>query len=173
MRCFTPAFLKASLAGERAEAARELGVQLPDDWPDNSQLLVRRLKELRADPTLQSWLLRGMCHRELKRLIGYLGFHTAPGAEYLDDWAPGGVEFGFSVFPGFRRQGYARESAEALMQWAHHEHAVTRFVLTIAPDNTASHALAAQLGFTRIGSQIDEIDGEEDVLAREYPADNA
>jgi RimJ/RimL family protein N-acetyltransferase len=45
---------------------------------------------------------------------------------------------------------------------------VTKFVLSIRPDNAASQALAAELGFVRVGSHPDEVDGLEDVL--EYRA---
>ncbi len=50
------------------------------------------------------------------------------------------------------------------MHWALHTQGVTRFALTIRPDNHPSQALAAQLGFVRIGSHIDEVDGLEDIL---------
>lgn len=97
-------------------------------------------------------------------MIGHIGFHTAPGAEYLRSWSPGAVEFGFGVFSPYRRQGYAREASLALMRWAHSVHGVKKFVVSIGPDNIASQALAAQLGFNRIGSQMDELDGVEDIL---------
>jgi hypothetical protein len=66
-------------------------------------------------------------------MIGHIGCHTAPNAEYLRAIAPGAVEFGFTVFPDFRRQGYAREASVALMTWAHQTHGVSRFVLSIPP----------------------------------------
>ena len=97
-------------------------------------------------------------------MVGNIGFHTAPNAEYLRPYSPGGVEFGYTVEPPFRRQGYAREASLALMRWAHEEHNVTRFVVSIRPDNIASQALAAGLGFARIGSHIDEVDGLEEIL---------
>ena len=59
------------------------------------------------------------------------------------------------------------------MRWAHQVHGVTRFVLSIRPDNTASQALAAGLGFVRIGSHIDEVDGLEDILEHRLCNDNA
>jgi GNAT superfamily N-acetyltransferase len=152
-------------------------------------------------------------------MVGHIGFHTAPGADYLrpfcagpsvgtsrcdvpareaaggtgaplnaaqtaqravptrfnsarrdSNWEdPGAVEFGFTVFPSFRRQGYAREASLAMMRWARQTHGVIRFILSIRPDNTASQALAAQLGFVRIGSHIDEVDGLEDVLEYRVP----
>lgn len=54
------------------------------------------------------------------------------------------------------------------MQWAYEEHQVTRFVVSIRPDNIPSRRLAGQLGFTRIGSHVDEEDGLEDIYEVHY-----
>ena len=78
--------------------------------------------------------------------------------------SPGAAEFGYTVFPPYRRRGYAREASIALMDWARQTHGVTRFIVSIRPDNVASQALAASLGFVRIGSHLDEVDGLEDIL---------
>ena len=59
------------------------------------------------------------------------------------------------------------------MHWAHLAHGVARFVMTIRPDNVPSQALAAGLGFVRIGSHIDEVDGLEDILERRLCNDDA
>jgi len=160
----TPAFLRAMLEHDLAGAGRILGVPIPDGLLDSTDVMSLRLKQLEADPTLQPWLLRAMVLRERRVMVGHIGFHTAPGEEYLRPYAPGGVEFGFTVYPPFLRQGYAREASKALMGWAHQVHGVTRFVLSIRPDNAASQALAAGLGFVRIGSHIDDVDGLEDIL---------
>lgn len=102
-------------------------------------------------------------------MIGHIGFHTAPGADYLKPFSPDAVEFGFTVFPPFRRNGFAHEASVALMDWARQSHGVTWFVLSISPGNIPSQSLAARLGFVRIGSHIDEIDGLEDVLEFREP----
>jgi len=159
-----PEFLRAALAGDLAGAERILEVSLPDGLANSASVMSTRLRQLEAEPTLQPWLLRAMVLREERAMVGHIGFHTAPGAEYLRPFSPGAVEFGFTTFPPFRRQGYAREASKALMRWAHQAHGMTKFVLTIRPDNTASQALAAGLGFVRIGSHIDEVDGLEDIL---------
>ena len=165
----TPAFLRASLQGRLNEAEEELRLSLPAGWPgDAADVLSLRLAQLESKPVLQPWLLRAMVLREANNTIGHIGFHTAPGASYLEPYSPGGVEFGFTVYSPFHRQGYAREASLALMHWARSTHGVQKFVLTISPDNIPSQALAAQLGFIRIGSHVDEIDGLEDVL--EYKA---
>ena len=162
----TPAFLRAMLEHDFPEAERILQVRIPDGLVDSMDVIALRLKQLEADPTFQPWSLRAMILRERHVMIGHIGFHTAPGDEYLRPYAPGGVEFGFTVYPPFLRQGYAREASMALMHWAHQVHDVRRFVLSIRPDNVASQALAAGLGFVRVGSHLDDVDGLEDILVR-------
>ena len=130
------------------------------------QLLGELARKLEADPTLLRWLMRGMVLRSERRLIGHIGFHTAPGPDYLSALAPGGVEFGFEVFAHWQRQGFATEAADALMQWARREHGITRFIVSISPANTPSLGLAAKFGFRRIGSHLDEEDGPEDIFER-------
>jgi RimJ/RimL family protein N-acetyltransferase len=103
-------------------------------------------------------------------MIGHIGFHDSPGADYLSEWSPGGAEFGFTIFASHRRKGYAREASLALIDWARKAHGVTSFVVTISPGNVASQKLATELGFVRVGSHIDEIDGAEDVLVLDVAA---
>jgi RimJ/RimL family protein N-acetyltransferase len=160
----TPDFLRASLSGDLAEAEKHIGLTLPETWPDIQRVLALRLDQLESDPALQPWLLRAIGLRSNREMVGHIGFHTSPGAEYLRQWSPGGAEFGFTVFPPHRRNGYAREASLALMQWARDLHCVTSFVVTISPRNEASLALAADLGFVRAGAHHDEVDGPEDVL---------
>lgn len=161
----TPAFLRASLRCDFPEAERELQASVPTEWPgEHTDVLSHWVQQLDAEPALQQWLARAMVHRGTSIMIGHIGFHTAPGAEYLRPFSPGGVELGFTVFPSFRRQGYAREACIALMRWARLVHDVGSFVMSIRPDNTPSQALAASLGFVRVGSHIDEVDGLEEVL---------
>ncbi len=163
---FAPEFLRASLAGNRSEAERLLGATLPAVWPDSASTLLLRLRQLEADPALQPWLLRGIVLRTTNRVIGRIGFHDRPGAESLRELAPGGVELGYTVDPDYRRQGFATEAAGALMQWAQDEHGITRFVVSISPDNAPSLGLAAKFGFRKIGSHLDEEDGPEDIFER-------
>ena len=168
----TPVFLRAVLEHDLAEAGRILGVPIPEDLLEITDAISLWLPRLEVDPTLQPWLARAMVHREGGVMVGHIGFHAAPGAENLRPHAPGGVEMGFTVFPPFLRQGYAREAAKALMGWAHQVHGVASFVLSIRPDNAASQALAAGLGFVRVGSHIDDVDGLEDILVHSLHNEN-
>jgi RimJ/RimL family protein N-acetyltransferase len=161
----TPAFLRASLEGNIRGAERAIGMSLPPEWPeDSSGVLSLRLQQIEADPTFQPWSLRAMALRSHRTMVGHIGFHARPGADYLRPYSPTGVEFGFTVFTPFRRRGYAREASQALMGWAHQIHGIEQFILTVRPDNTASQNLASRLGFVRIGSHMDDVDGLEDIL---------
>ncbi|MES1177082.1 MAG: GNAT family N-acetyltransferase [Myxococcales bacterium] len=163
----TPEFLEASLLGDREQAEQLVAASLPATWPHGTPML-RRLDQLREDPTLQPWLLRAMVLQSHRTVIGCIGFHDRPGALYLKDLAPGGVELGYTVFEPWRRQGYAREAIEELMAWARREHRITRFVVSISPTNHASLELARRLDFKRIGAHLDEEDGPEDIFERRF-----
>lgn len=120
-----------------------------------------RLADFQAGRTREPWLLRGIVLRQTQTLIGHIGFHTPPGPDYLHNLAPGGIEIGYTIFPAYRRQGYALEACTVLIEWAHRHENLCRFVLSIAPDNLASLRIAERLNFTRIGEHIDDIDGAE------------
>jgi RimJ/RimL family protein N-acetyltransferase len=163
----TPEVLRLSLDGDTAGASRLLQISLPEDWPgEHAWKFELRLKQLENDPTLQPWLVRAMRLRETGVMVGLIGFHGKPGVDYPCPVTADAAELGFRVFPEYRRKGFAREAAVALMRWAAVQQGVADFVMTIRPDNVASQALARGLGFVRRGFHIDEIDGEEDVLER-------
>jgi RimJ/RimL family protein N-acetyltransferase len=159
-------FLRCSLARDASGAEERLGAAIPDEWPDAAEsVLFARLIQLEVEPELQPWLLRAIVLRDERRMVGHIGFHTAPDPDYLRPLAPGAIELGYTIFPGERRRGYAREACTAMIDWAHRRHRVQRFVVSIAPSNGASLALARTLGFRRVGSHVDEQDGAEDVFA--------
>jgi ribosomal-protein-alanine N-acetyltransferase len=164
----TPEFYNVSLAGDRARQEALLGAAIPTDWPGHPHLMQRRLDAIRAEPEQQPWLERAMVLRSERRMIGHIGFHSRPRDEHLDAVPSGGVELGYVVFEKDRRRGYAREACAALMDWAHQQHGVTCFVVSISPTNIASLELARGLGFERVGARIDEVDGLEEIFERQY-----
>lgn len=160
--------LQALLQNERIAAGRLLGCRIPPDLPLTDLPLARRLKQLRAEPTVEPWLLRAIIERASGTMVGRIGFHSFPRPDDLADVAPDGVELGYGVHSPFRRKGYAREAAIALMRWAYARHDQRCFVLSISPQNLASTALAESLGFTRHGSHVDEDDGLEWFFVRRF-----
>lgn len=164
-----PEFLRASLAGDRLRAQELLGVILPEDWPDAPHVLRLRLDQLEEHPEWASWLTRAMVLGSEQRVIGVIGFHGPPGGDWLREVAPGGVEFGYTVYPEWRRQGFAREASEALIDWAVRTQGVGCFALSIQAENRASVALARRLGFAKVGTWYHEVRGAEDVYRLDVP----
>lgn len=167
---FSTDFLRASLAGDLDHAAALLDARLPADWPTYPETFQLRRLQLEGDPSLQPWLLRGIVLRATRQLVGHIGFHTGPNPDYLREFAPGGIELGYTVLEPFRRQGFATEAAIGLMHWARDQHAIHRFVVSIRPDNLPSLAMAVKLGFRRIGEHLDEVDGLEHVFLLDLPS---
>jgi RimJ/RimL family protein N-acetyltransferase len=159
-------YMEALLARNLAAASREIGAETPMWMADELEGFVKyRLGQLRLDPAIREWLGRAMVLTDAdgaRRVIGSLGFHGPPDGR-------GRLEVGYSVDPPFRRQGYARESVKALLDWAQREHGITRFVASIAPENEASLNLAARFGFRQVGVQMDDVDGLEIVFETDWP----
>lgn len=162
LRSMSAAFLAATVADRPADGL--LGLTVPVAWLDELPLARRRLADLRDDPAYAPWSVRAIGLRSTDQMVGHIGFHTRPAPSYLATIAPGGVELGYTVYPAFRRRGYAREAIVALLAWARAQQGVVRFVVSVSPGNAASNALAASLGFVQVGSHMDEIDGPEDIL---------
>jgi RimJ/RimL family protein N-acetyltransferase len=155
----SPAIIQEFQARTRAVLA-PTSFTVPEGWPDEHDegFLRMRLAQMEQDPEVQEWLVRAMVLAEdaPPRMIGHIGFHGPP--------ADGAAELGYTVFPDYRRRGYALEAAGALMDWARKEHGVRRFIVSVSPENRPSLAMAARMGFRRIGEQIDEEDGLEYVF---------
>jgi ribosomal-protein-alanine N-acetyltransferase len=163
----SPDFLQASINADLDSASRLIGLTLPSEWREAKWLMELRLKQMRENPALEPWLLRAIGLRKTKTMIGHIGFHTLPGAEYLKTYAPGSVEFGYSIFPNYRRMGYASEAVQALMDWATREHEVTHFIVSIGPANEPSLRLAQKFGFRQVGTTTDDQGRVEDIFLLE------
>jgi len=129
-------------------------------------VLRMRLRQLERAPEDEPWLTRAIVLASEARVIGVGGFHGPPDGAWLRDFAPGGVEFGYTIFAVDRRRGYAAEASAALVRWASERHGVRRFVLSIGPENAASAGLAAKLGFGKVGEWVHEERGLEHVWLR-------
>jgi len=161
----TPTFFGAAIVDDRVLAAHVLGVPVPADWWPVSHHKLDRLEQARRNPALVPWLERAIVLRTTQTMVGSIAFHMAAEPEPVRPLGPGGVEFGYTIFAPFRSQGYATEASQGLMGWAQQQ-GVTRFILTISPQNQPSLRIAAHFGFVKIGSHIDEEDGLEDIYER-------
>jgi ribosomal-protein-alanine N-acetyltransferase len=157
-------FLKQSLRATDSSRVRSGETPAADEWLAEKWLIRQRLSQYRTDPAYRAWGVWAIGLRSMGRMIGHIGFHTPPNAPYLHPFAENAVEFGFAIYPAFRRQGLGTEAATVLMDWAFTTHAITRFVLSISPRNAPTRRIAEKLGFHRIGQWEDPQDGPEDVF---------
>src|SRR5689334_5450534 len=138
----------ALAAGDPTDASEWLA------GPDCRGVWQRRLAQFEQDPATADWVTGIIWDDDAHRAVGRAGYHGPPDAD-------GMVEIGYAVDPACRRRGYARAALELLLARARAEPAVHRVRVSIRPDNVASHNLAAQYGFTKIGEQWDDEDGLE------------
>lgn len=122
-----------------------LGVQVPDDWPaqDLQEFLPFYAQQLETDPSLLGWGVWLMVLRAERMIIGDLGFKGKPDRE-------GMVEIGYSVVPAYRRQGYAFEAVQALIDWGFAQQDVKRIIAECATDNVPSIRVLEKLGMQRL-----------------------
>lgn len=161
LRLMTAEFLEASLAENKQKTESLIGLKVSQDWFDEKDIMQIRLEDCLSDSEYIPWNLRAIGLRQSGEMVGYIGFHTQPDPEYLREYAPHAVEFGYTIFFRNRRKGFAYEAAIGLMNWAIKQYPLENFITSVAPQNVASTALVKKLNFEKIGEQIDEVDGLE------------
>lgn len=103
-----------------------------------------------------SWALYGygtfvVRERGKPDIIGNCGlFHSWRGFDAFNDV----VEAGWIIAEQAWGRGYATEAMAAALGWFDRQHGACRTVALIAPDNRASHAVAARLGFVAFGEDV-------------------
>ncbi len=170
----SPQIIEALLEGRRGDAEHELDASIPEAWPDehDAGFLRYRQRQLERSPAAEPWLVRAVVLREpVRAMVGHAGFHGQPGVNGKQD--PGAVELGYTIFEPYRGNGYATEAAQALMDWAHTEKGIERFIASVSPTNDPSLAIVKKLGFVQTGEQWDEEDGLELVFELERGAGEA
>jgi ribosomal-protein-alanine N-acetyltransferase len=162
LRLLSPEALEATEAGNIALAAWLLDLKLPQNWADISSLARRRLAQLPDCPEYRRWSVRAIALRRTNEAVGYVNFHELPQWHELAQ-RDACAELGYTIFEPYRRKGYVEEAVRALIAWAR-ERGARHFLFSISPDNTPSQGLARKIGARKIGMQIDEEDGPEDVF---------
>jgi len=146
--------LSALLENRLDEASEAIGLDLPVEFLADQWLWRLRLDQIQDDPTSAPWLARATVRLDDGAVIGRAGFHGPPDER-------GMVEVGYEVSPKFRRMGYGRATALALIEEAATHPEVTGVRASVSPGNVPSLAIVRGLGFAQVGEQIDEIDGLE------------
>ena len=151
--------MMALLDGDIGEASQRLGVRLPEVFLDYDWLWRIRLRQVRNDPQAEPWLVRAVVAMSDRVVVGHAGFHGPPDSR-------GMVEIGYTIFPEYRRQGFARAAVARLLEEANADPGVEVVRASISPDNAGSLAVIRPFGFAHVGEQWDEEDGLELVFER-------
>jgi RimJ/RimL family protein N-acetyltransferase len=161
----TTRFLRALFENDldRAQSSVEFAVSRPCSL-GGSAFIERRLELIEQDRSHHPWMYRAVVRKTDQQMLGHISFHhKAPDPDLLA-YSELAAELGYTTEPPYRRHGYAKESAIAMMEWAGREHGVRDFILSIRPDNAPSLALARSMGFDVVGEQMDDVDGLEYVM---------
>ncbi|MDF2752131.1 MAG: family N-acetyltransferase [Gaiellaceae bacterium] len=162
LRPMTPAFIEAVLDDRREDAAAELRIEQPDEFPSEGErgFLGLRLRQMRDDDRFLTWCPNAVVLDG--RMIGHAGYHGPPGQNSTQN--PDAVEYGYTIFPPWRGKGYATQVAVMLMDLAEELAGIRHFVLSVSPHNDPSLAIVRKLGFVKTGEHMDEEDGLEHVF---------
>lgn len=125
----------------------------------------RRLHMIEENPEQHPWMYRAIVRKSDNAMIGYTSFHhKAPDPDLVEYSDLAAAELGYTIELAYRRQGYAKESAIAMMQWAYRLHGLETFFLSIGHENIPSLTMAESLNFIKISERMDELDGLEFVF---------
>jgi ribosomal-protein-alanine N-acetyltransferase len=150
----SPELLEALAGGDPDRARRLAPFELPASFDAEERELFTLRREQAKEPAWRPWLLRAIVLREHGRMVGYANFHGPPGVN--DTGTPDALEIGYTVFPEFRRQGFATEAAQGLLDFGRHGFGVTHFIAGILPSNTPSMRVVEKLGFVRTSIVVED-----------------
>ena len=163
LRLVPLAGLAATAAKDRKAARDIIGTSLSEAWFDEAWVSELRLKQLQDDSAYAPWSIRAIALKQSGEIAGNMNCHHRPMPFIYDGETSLAVEIGYTIFAPWRRKGIAYEAITGFTAWAATQ-GVKRIVLSIAPQNAPSQALARKLGAIKIGHQIDEKDGPEDIF---------
>jgi len=142
--------------------------------PQSVEAKVERLRAFRGEFDLDRDYVFGIFSRDGRLVLGSSGLHTRLG--------DGGLEIGYWIRASHVNQGLGTETAAALTKVGFELAHAERVEIHCRPDNTASAAIPAKLGFTHEATRRElsrDADGQAHdsmiwtLLGREYPASPA
>ena len=149
----------------------------PAWWPDADDRFHLTLWRRRAiEAGSSDWGPRAVV-ADHSTMIGHAGFHLPPQpiTEALadptfdgvcDDPSGSAVEVGYTIFPEYRRRGYATEALTALVTWAWTTSDVSSVLASVAEGNTDSVAVLERVGDFRVIGSCRTSDGTRELVYR-------
>ena len=123
---------------------------------DDKSLLHWRVPQVKQDQSLNKWFVRWIVLKSTQEIIGSTSFHGAPDES-------GMIEVGLGIDDRFHNKGFGYEAIKGMWNWASQDSQVKILRYTVSPTNLASIALINKFGLPKVGQQIDEEDGPEDI----------
>ncbi|MCB0347376.1 MAG: GNAT family N-acetyltransferase [Bdellovibrionales bacterium] len=157
-------FIQKTVAGEKPTT--NLFITHPD-WYKETELADMRLHQMQRDPSVASWLLRAIVDTKSQQMIGHFNCHDKVGSDFLQKYWGNAVEFGYTIYKPYRRNGFATETVLTMMDFLKNNTLASAIILAAAVDNHASLAMIRQLGFTEIDT-VDEDDVSEIVFIKKF-----
>lgn len=140
LRCWEPADAAALRAAlDKSDQHLRPWIPFMKDEPRTLEQTAEWLRGHRAAFDQGKFHRYGVFERESGALVGE--------NMLLDRVGPGGLEIGYLTHLGFEGRGYAREATCAMIRAAFEIHAMDRVEIHCAPENAASAAIPARLGF--------------------------
>ena len=115
-----------------------------------------RVPQVKQDAAVNQWFVRWIVLRDTRVIVGSISFHGPPADN-------GMMEIGLGIEPLFQNQGLAKEALLGMWRWVLEFPKVHILRYTVSPNNAPSMALIRYFGFPSVGSQIDEVDGVEEI----------
>ena len=123
---------------------------------DDKGPLAWRVPQVMADESSNKWFMRWIVLQENQKIIGSTSFHRVPDENGL-------LDIGLGIDERFHTQGFGYEAVKGMWEWVSKDPLVKILRYTVSPTNLASIALINKFDFPKIGQQIDEEDGPEDI----------
>jgi RimJ/RimL family protein N-acetyltransferase len=132
---------------EHPNARETLQANIPENWPqsDLKEQLPHFIELLQHDPRSFPWMLWIIVNKEEGTVIGDIGFKGRPDKN-------GVIEIGYTLLPSWRKKGYMREAATALVEWAFRQPHVKKLIAECDVTNTASMKVLQHLGMEEVKS---------------------
>lgn len=135
---------------KNAQVMNYIGNGLPQSEEYARQLIRRMLEQYE---NFDDYGLHLLVHKETNTYVGHAGIV----AQIIDDAFE--LEIGYWIHPDYWGQGYGKEAAHALAQYADEELELERYIAAIQVGNVGSEKIAKSVGMTL--EKIIEMEGKQ------------
>lgn len=159
LECLSPRALNLLCEGDLETARKQIDNSVPPFLlsDSNRRTWRRRRDQHITNPDDRIWTTRIIRDQQTRAIVGRAGFHARPDQR-------GMVEFGYAVDPELRCRGYGTSGLRTLLEVCRDDPRVNVIRASISPSNWISRRIVTRYGFQKVGEEMDEEDGLEEVF---------